>query len=661
MMRVAVLPLAVLCVVLAVPVLADDAGAGGADPLRAATVSLPLSDLRQWLNKPDAQRAPVDYVLSTAQVSCEVTGKTVRVSTQFEVVLLREGWVLAPLGPAAGVLEATVDDKPAALVQRDGRLLALLDGKTTRRAAVKVVAELRPEADGPTTRLAVALPPAPLVALSVGLDRAGLDARALGAAGVKTAEPAAGRTLLSATYAGAERAEITWRSRPAPGAQVAAEVTPTTLTRVAIGRGVVRYLAMVSYEIRHSEVETFRIALPAGVDFTSASGRQVRDTQVTAGAEGARVLTVTLAEPVRDAYLLEVLYEQRFEEGQAAPAVALLSHPDARADAGMIGLEVRGGGYELTPTAAGVQRVDVRELPEGLWSSARSPLLFGYRYQASAGAKITLGLTRHAEVDVLVAMCDVAEAATTITPDGKVVTKVMYVTRNNLKQFMALKLPENAQLWSAFVDDRPVTPMRTAAGVTLIPLRKSESVEPGDRQSYRAQRETRRAQADGDRLERLKRMDDEPADLKPYDVEVVYVQPGGPLAERGQAVLALPQSDVPVGKMAWAVFTPAGLRVVDAQGNVNEVAGFSLGFRHFAEAAWLKQSVRMAELSEKQQQMAQAMQEQLADKIGQASRAEGVLPVRVEIPIGGEIARFEKLLCVDEAPSVKITYARKAP
>jgi hypothetical protein len=391
---------------------------------------------------------------------------------------------------------------------------------------------------------------------------------------------------------------------------------------------------------------------------------------VVTAADKSRTLTVTLAEPARDGYTLEVAYEQRFDEKQGTPTVALLRHPDLAADGGFVGLEVRGGGYELVPavTGTGAQRVDVRELPEGLWSSAQSPLLFGYRYDTPKDVKIALGLTRHADVDVLVAMSDVSEAATTVTADGKIITKVMYVTRNNLKQFMTLKLPEGAQLWSAFVDDRPVTPVKGAKGEILIALKKSDTVDADDEQSYRAQREKRRAEPDMERQQHLQQvrekraMQDEPADLKPYDVEIVYVQPAVKLEDKGQLKLALPQSDVPVGKLGWAVFLPSDLRVVDSQGNMNEVGAFSLGFRHFAEAAWAKQeALAVAKAQQALAQAQDAMAEAEKAAMAQKAKAEGVLPVRVEIPISGGISRFEKLLMVDEAPEVALSYRHKAP
>ena len=87
-------------------------------------------------------------------------------------------------------------------------------------------------------------------------------------------------------------------------------------------------------------------------------------------------------------------------------------------------------------------------------------------------------------------MSDICEVSTTYTPDGRAITKMMFVTRNNLKQYMTLKMPEGAQV-VAFVDDHPVTPAKNAKGDVLIPLKKSDAEEADDDdseggKSYRA-------------------------------------------------------------------------------------------------------------------------------------------------------------------------------
>ncbi|HEX8913484.1 MAG TPA: hypothetical protein VF796_14080, partial [Humisphaera sp.] len=500
-----------------------------------------------------------------------------------------------------------------------------------------------------------------------------------------------------------------------------AKLFALTQTRVAIDRGVLRCQAHVTYEILHAGVDTLRVSLPAGAELVGVEGQGVRDTQVV-DEEKARTLVIGLKDVAKKEYGLTVTYDVHFQEqanvadavdtknarggavgaatrpatavatnpagaaanpavadpapgaAQAAPAksssatvsVPLIGHPGAAQARGYVGVEVRGG-YELDAAVDGAERIDVKELPQQLWSMARSPLQIGYRYQAGTPA-VRLSMTRHRDLDVLVAMADVCEATTTVTPDGRAVTKLMYVTRNNLKPFMTLRLPPGAEVWSTFVDDRPVTPVRTADGRVLVPLKRSDDVEDHDDDSYRAKRERRRKGEDEDHRRMIQKAQDvragdgDAADLKPYDVEVVFVTPAAKLADRGQLALALPQSDVPVGQLAWAVFVPKHLRVVDADGNAKEVSRFTLPFRHFADVEYAK-AEKLAQLKEmaQQQQAAQAL-EKLAEaqkQLAEAAKVAGVLPVRVEIPVVGNLYRYEKLLVVDEPATLNLTYARK--
>jgi len=284
---------------------------------------------------------------------------------------------------------------------------------------------------------------------------------------------------------------------------------------------------------------------------------------------------------------------------------------------------------------------------------------------------LTLALTRHEDLDVLVAMADICEASTVVTADGKCITKMMFIVRNNLKPFMSLELPEGAELWSALVDDRPVTPARNGKGQVLIPLRKSEEVDEDDDESYRSRRERRRSERFDDKridrierarlVEKMREVDEAPRDLKPYDVEIVYVSTGEKLGERGEIEAALPKCDVPTGHMAWAVFLPRHLRVVDTEGNLKEVRSFSLPFRHFGEEKYLRQAEaaeKAAQAAEALSQMQDKLEEQVAE-LAKAAKAQGVLPVRVEIPITGEIHRFEKFLVVKELPKMSLMYRRK--
>jgi hypothetical protein len=145
-------------------------------------------------------------------------------------------------------------------------------------------------------------------------------------------------------------------------------------------------------------------------------------------------------------------------------------------------------------------------------------------------------------------------------------------------------------------------------------------------------------------------------------VEIVFVTPATKLAERGLVHPALPQLDVPIGHLSWAIFLPASLKVVDADGNVTEVSHFTLPFRHFGDVAYEREQRQADQLQAAQQlEQARAQADKQAQRLAERAEAQGVLPVRIEIPMVGEIHRFEKFLTVEEAPGVTLIYRRSAP
>ena len=635
----------------------------GLPTLSNASVSVPWSELRPLLErgKSAPEQPPVDYVFAPVAYTATVGAKTVKVTVTCEVTLLADKWILLPLGStAAGVIEAKADGQPCPLVMRDGQLFALLKGQGVKKLALQMERDLA--ADGATTGFDLPLLPAPLVSVSTLIPQVGLNIHTPHAADIRATEKDQGTTL-AASYRGGETITISWAQRP-PQDQQPTKVMAQTLTCIAVDRGVLRCKALVKYEILHAAVNSFRINLPEGIEILRTRGDNAGESRLS--TEGKqRQLVVGLKSPAEGTYQLLIEYEQRFKEDQASLSLPLLTQAGAAQDSGMLGIEVRGN-YEITPAMEGMDRVDIKQLPQDLWQQAQSPLLFGYRYQNPPG-KLSLALTRHQEIDVLVAMSDVCEASTTFTSDGKTVTKLMYVMRNNLKPFMNLRLPEGAQLWSALVEDRPVTPARNAKGEILIPLKKSEPVDRDDEHSYRARREQRRSSL-FDQEKALKQLDEAnkmadieelSSDLKPYDVEIVYVMPTLKTPERGQITFGLPRCDIPTGQLAWAIFVPRDFRVVDTQGNLTEVNHFSLPFPHFGEAELLHKDLAKAAQAQQQLAMAKAEAAKSLEQMAISAKAQGVLPVRIEIPLTGEIHRFEKFLVVDEAPTMTLTYNRR--
>jgi len=622
-------------------------------------VSLPLKELRALIEREKADEgAPVDVVFGPATYTLAAAEKNATLTIAAEITLPNARWVLIPLGTGTGVTAVTLDDKPAAVVRQNGKLLAVVDAKNTRSAKLLVTASSPIRVAGDVSSITLPLVPTPIATLNAKLAAANVNVKAPELLSAKVDTNAAGTTV-SGTLPQAESITLQWSSRDARPARV----TVQQFHHVVLDRGLIRNTTTLQYDILRAPVESLRIAIPDGIEITRVSGDQLSDYAIDEAAK-PRTLTVQLKEPTQGASRLVVQYEQRLKDDQLNPALALLSPQDVASESGFVGIEVRGN-YEVTPTVEKADRVDVAQLPEVLWSTARSPLRFGYRYD-KPGATLSVALRPLQDLEVLIAMSDISEVSTTVTPEGKVITKMIMIVRNNQKSHLRVTLPEGSQLWSAFVDDRPVTPSKDEKGDVLLPLRKSESVDRDDDTNYMNKRQQRR-QNEGlqaqqhamqERIKQLESDDDDVSDLKPYDVELVYISPNVVLAERGQIKLALPKVDMPIGQLAWAVFLPSSSRVVDSTGNIREVNAFSLPFRHFGESA-IAESKAMDKLASAQQALAQMDAAKAMEQVALSSKAKGVLPVRVEIPIAGSIYRFEKMLSVDEMPAIELTYVKR--
>jgi len=512
-----------------------------------------------------------------------------------------------------------------------------------------------------------------VVTVSLRVPKGGLEVAAAGVR-FKIAEHNK-TTTATATFRGGQALTLSWYARPPKPRKLPARLYADTQTLVRVEQGLVRCTATIDFAILRSPVKQFKVDVPADFEFIRAQGEHVAATSLSEIRDPrarTRTATIDLRRGAIGRHTLTLVYERRLKKDETKLAVGVPSPLNVVQRRGSVGVAVHGG-LEVTAVASSDARpVDVKKLPAALWGRATAPLIRGFRYDAGSPT-VRLTVTQHKQVAVLVAMSDACEASTVVTPEGRVITKVMYILRNNQKQFMKLDLPEGATVWSTFVQDRPVTPVRNEAGQLLIPLRKSEEVTEEDEEegkTYRWRRDKRRSDRRGElrvarermqRAKRLERADEPPKDLKPYDVEIVFVTPNVKLDARGNVKLALPKADIPVGLMAWAVFLPQKLRVVDVAGNLKEVSRFALPFRHFGEAELMRrEALATAQKAVVRAMLAEQLKELRRDTVRLAPHAKGALPVRIEIPITGAIQRFQKFLLVNEAPQVTLTYRRRA-
>ncbi len=190
---------------------------------------------------------------------------------------------------------------------------------------------------------------------------------------------------------------------------------------------------------------------------------------------------------------------------------------------------------ELTATeGGGLKRMDVKEANPYLRSLAHFPPQAAFRYHKQPSDTPTLALSwvRFPDGSVLAAEAESAQVTTLVTTEGKSLTEVKLVLKNQAQPFLKVALPAGATILSADVGGERVKPVQGPDG-SRVPLLRV-GFHP----------------------------------TSSYTVSFVFMHSGAPFAKKGGAELSLPTMDIPISLLSWEVFLPEQYKVKDFGGDV---------------------------------------------------------------------------------------------
>jgi hypothetical protein len=237
----------------------------------------------------------------------------------------------------------------------------------------------------------------------------------------------------------------------------------------SIGEGVLYGSASISYHISGAPARTLRLRIPARLQNVEFTGRNIRNW-----TQEGEIWTVTLQEKAMGAYTLLVTFDQRMDYAAADFEAGGLSALDTE---GEVGYLVIASDANLTVTektlAPGLLRIDREEIPTSYALLLNNPVVASYKYVGAAPGA-AFAFTRHDTERLLDQVVDHTALTTTLARDGEAVTTVTYFIKNASQQYLAVKLPPGARLWSVRSGTREnnlkaVSPLN-GEQATLIPL-----------------------------------------------------------------------------------------------------------------------------------------------------------------------------------------------
>jgi hypothetical protein len=470
--------------------------------------------------------APLPYSIKHAEMKLHVENDGVRGTVQLEGEVFRKGVSKVPLTTGMTVLDAHQNGKGLPLLQENGTHMALLSGPGEFSVALDAGLPLRIEAG----RASFSLPVPAAGSVQLAMVIPGDHTVANISPGLITSRKSENEhTLLEATLVPGQPATIWWATRETATPTVPREVRflSDAKTLVSVSEAEMRVAVLADITVVQGEPSQFQLELPAGYEVTGVTGATLDSTETQSG-----ILTLKVNAPTRRSHQFLISMERSIAAAKAdAP---FLSFRGAQRETGEVLVE-GAGTMELTSTEGGsLKRMDVKEANPYLRSLAHFPPQAAFRYHKQPSETPTLALqwVRFPDGSVLAAEAESAVVTTMITSEGKSLTEVRLVLKNQAQPFLKVALPAGATILSADVGGERVKPVQGPDG-NRVPLLRPGFHPTGS-----------------------------------YTVSFVFMHSGAPFAKKGGADLILPSMDIPVSLLSWEVFLPEQYKVKDFGGDV---------------------------------------------------------------------------------------------
>ena len=574
-------------------------------------------DLDEFLRLYDQSRTPTpepavppyDHALTHLSLQAEVIleeGRPLSVAFKGKAhveVLADRSWVSLPILPVSAALRSIRAGGKELAVTNDGMWhQILLDRRQGLDLDLDFVLPLS-ESQG-TVSLGMDLPAWASTELSLAVPSGdSLDFTVAGAASVRERIDGV-RRVVDATIPPGQGLWVSWQ-RALPQQEAGrARLQAEAWTLATLGDGLLSAQTTISWSIQQAAVEGFDLRVPEGIAVVDVLGTGLRRWQLAAD----RTLHVDLNFQAEGSYSMTLQLETEAPADGARREIPVVRPLGVERTKGWAAVVARGA-VEVKPLdISGAVQVDVRSLPGSLTGATDQPILFGWKYLGDS-VSLPFSATAHRDVAVLVTLLDEARATTMVTREGRRLTSVRYLVRNNGRQFLRAKLPAGATLWSAQVGGAAVQPGAGVDGAVLLPLLRSQENE---------------------------------GTLASFAVDLVYVEDGAPADTRGRLWVdaALPETDVPITWVGWSLWLPDGARLVKrgTTGSMRRVTTLSTPWN--AEEIAQIQTVSTGNEAR--------FQQDVEGQLGADAMGQGTLPVEVRVPLRGTPIHWERLLALGD-------------
>ncbi|MBT3220297.1 MAG: LysM peptidoglycan-binding domain-containing protein, partial [Proteobacteria bacterium] len=598
--------------------------AWAAPELPEGAVTMPLADWERTLaGLEDASRDPVSpQPIMHLQRQLEGTFRRgVFTGTLDMLFLVHEGDVpsshtrVPVLDSSASIDHVELDGQPTSLLQEGEMYTVGVTKPGEHRVRLRFFQGR--EDDRFSRRLSFSLPPSGPTAVSIWVPEQEIEAT-LANGTLSSQQPESKGTRLTGNLDARGSLELTWKRSLTHKASKKTRTKVSQNTLFTLHEALVKGVTAFDFEVLEGETDRIELHLPTDIEVVQVNGDAVLQWYTTAASEGQVGADGGVTVLLR--YLLEA--GVRTEGSDRTRILVHFQFPvDLEQDVALRmplpieGVPMSGSVGVQGPAGLQVEVTDVqrahalalRDLPVELTELTSSPLLLGFTFDEPPS--LELHLTRQQEVELTSTLVDDIQASSVLMEDGIEVTKVRLRVRNNTRQHLRARLPDNATLTHCLVDGRPIRPAvvqdhsQPPKGMSseflLLPLRQSHRTSEGGVQMHTvisgetlsdialryysdANKWPSLLQYNADRLNQpqdlavgqsLRVVMSQEIEETSFVIELAYKRTEQDLGFAGHRDLRLPALDVDTMSVTWHLYLPEHLAPLHFDANLTQLSG----------------------------------------------------------------------------------------
>lgn len=607
-------------------------------------------------------KPPYEYLVTKAVYKGKMSQENTDFTATFMVHVLKDDQYLKiPVIPnSTAVEDIKVNGKSALIVSESGYSNVVLQGK----GEYKIEAEFSVKsslAKGPY-ELNININKTPITLFELEIPMPQIEVEIPQANQINTSEKNK-ITSVSAVITESYSISVKWRKKFEIIEKLPPKVYADMNHLISIEDNALKTNTQINYNILHSEIETVAVSIDDNVNILNIYGSGIGEWQEVI-KEDVRQIIIPFTYGKKGNASINMVTEVPLSAEGLETAFTGIKTLNTIRETGSIGIELNTSAEVNITENKGLERIAPQTLPQNILSRSAKPLIEGFKY-AKHPYELLLNIKKHKKIGVPMAAAYSANIVTLFTEDGKIVHSIEYNIKNSSKQFLEIKLPENAQVFSVFVNSAPVESSLNEDGKLLIPLIRSSNLSTSE---------------------------------DTYPVEVIFATSEEKFSFFGTKSTELPGIDLFTSQIMWSVYLPYGYkyiyfdstlekeelirginifgdegRVYDEENELGEDMPEYDGDAYYdkddsdydrqrsKEAKSVMSEFRNAPI-EAEEQMIQLKKEKsfgrrmeeiaLAPSVSQAAGATGtgLMPIRIKIPTTGQVYRFAKTVVNPEDP-----------